>query len=92
MPEKIKEKAREMARQELQRRLEELDMTQSEARRYGQLLDKTQAYMHSLHSLLECKVLHVTIVWDCVYLFPRSCCKRGGTGVAPAADRRRARL
>lgn len=46
-----------MARQELQRRLEELDMTQSEARRYGQLLNKTQAYMHSLHSMLECRSL-----------------------------------
>ena len=46
-----------MACQELERRLEELDMTQSEARRYGQLLNKTQAYMHSLHSLLERRVL-----------------------------------
>jgi len=51
-----------MARQELQRRLEELDMTQSEARRYSQLLNKTQAYMHSLHSLLERRILTTTKV------------------------------
>ncbi|KXN89721.1 von Willebrand factor A domain-containing protein 8 [Leucoagaricus sp. SymC.cos] len=53
VPENIKERAREMARQELQRRLEELDMSQSEARGYGQLLIATQAHMQSLHNLLE---------------------------------------
>ncbi len=42
-----------MARQELQRRLEELDMSQSEAKGYGQLLSATQAHMASLLDLLE---------------------------------------
>ncbi|KAF8909617.1 AAA domain-containing protein [Gymnopilus junonius] len=53
VPDHIKEKAREMARQELQRRLEELDMSASEAKAYGQLLDATQAHMASLLDLLE---------------------------------------
>lgn len=53
VPGDVKEKAREMARQELKRRLEELDMTQSEARGYGQLLTATQAHMQSLQNLLE---------------------------------------
>lgn len=42
-----------MARQEFNRRLEELDMSQSEAKGYGQLLSATQAHMLSLHNLLE---------------------------------------
>ncbi|KDR77148.1 hypothetical protein GALMADRAFT_246376 [Galerina marginata CBS 339.88] len=53
VPDHIREKAREMARQELQRRLEELDMSASEARGYGQLLNATQAHMASLLDLLE---------------------------------------
>lgn len=53
VPEDVKEKAREMARLELQQRLEELDMSQSEARGYGQLLNATQAHMQSLHIMLE---------------------------------------
>ena len=53
VPDDIKEKAREMARQELQRRLEELDMSSAEARGYGELLAATQAHMLSLHDLLE---------------------------------------
>ncbi|PPR05936.1 hypothetical protein CVT24_006658 [Panaeolus cyanescens] len=53
VPDHIKEKAREMARQELQRRLEELDMSHSEARGYGALLSATQAHMASLLDLLE---------------------------------------
>ncbi|PFH48924.1 hypothetical protein AMATHDRAFT_148764 [Amanita thiersii Skay4041] len=53
VPEEIKAKAREMARQELQRRLEELDMTAAEARGYGALLKSTEAHMLSLHDLLE---------------------------------------
>lgn len=56
VPDHIKEKAREMARQELQRRLEELDMTASEAKGYGQLLTATQAHMASLLDLLERKL------------------------------------
>lgn len=53
VPDHVREKAREMARQELQRRLEELDMSHSEAAGYGQLLTETQAHMVSLHDLLE---------------------------------------
>ncbi|KAF4613211.1 hypothetical protein D9613_011059 [Agrocybe pediades] len=53
VPDHIREKAREMARQELQRRLEELDMSASEARGYGALLNATQAHMASLLDLLE---------------------------------------
>ncbi|KAJ3746345.1 AAA domain-containing protein [Lentinula detonsa] len=51
--EEIRAKAREMARQELQRRLEELDMSDIEAKGYGQLLQATQAHMLSLFDLLE---------------------------------------
>ncbi|KAG7095577.1 hypothetical protein E1B28_006310 [Marasmius oreades] len=53
VPEEIQEKAREMARQELKRRLEELDMTHSQAKGYGELLNATQAHMLSLHNILE---------------------------------------
>ncbi|KAF9485607.1 hypothetical protein BDN70DRAFT_847463 [Pholiota conissans] len=53
VPDHIKEKAREMARQELQRRLEELDMSHAEAKGYGQLLSATEAHMASLLDLLE---------------------------------------
>ncbi|KAJ6597514.1 AAA domain-containing protein [Mycena vulgaris] len=53
VPDHVREKAREMARQELQRRLEELDMSAGEAAGYGQLLAATQAHMVSLHDLLE---------------------------------------
>lgn len=42
-----------MARQELQRRLEELNMSASEAKGYGELLMATQTHMLSLHDLLE---------------------------------------
>lgn len=44
-----------MARQELQRRLEELDMSASDAKEYGALLNTVQAHILSLHDLLESK-------------------------------------
>ncbi|KAJ7050407.1 AAA domain-containing protein [Mycena amicta] len=53
VPDHIREKAREMARQELQRRLEELDMSKGDAAGYGQLLAATQSHMVSLYDLLE---------------------------------------
>ncbi|KAF7342156.1 von Willebrand factor A domain-containing protein 8 [Mycena venus] len=53
VPDHVREKAREMARQELQRRLEELDMSVSQAAGYGELLNATQAHMVSLYDLLE---------------------------------------
>ncbi|KAJ7860618.1 AAA domain-containing protein [Mycena olivaceomarginata] len=53
VPDHVREKAREMARQELQRRLEELDMSVSQAAGYGELLNATEAHMVSLYDLLE---------------------------------------
>lgn len=53
VPDDIQERAREMAREELKRRLEELDMSASEAKGYGALLNATQAHMASLLDLLE---------------------------------------
>ncbi|KAH6910612.1 AAA domain-containing protein [Coprinopsis sp. MPI-PUGE-AT-0042] len=53
VPDDIQEKAREMAREELKRRLEELDMSASEAKGYGALLNATQTHMASLLDLLE---------------------------------------
>lgn len=42
-----------MAREELQRRLEELNMNVADAKGYGQLLAGVDAHIHSLHDLLE---------------------------------------
>lgn len=42
-----------MAREELKRRLEELNMSVSDAKGYGQLLAGVDAHIHSLHNLLE---------------------------------------
>ena len=53
VPEHIKEKAREMARQELKRKLEELDMAAGEAKGYGDLLNAVQSHILSLYDLLE---------------------------------------
>lgn len=53
VPDYVKEKAHEMARQELQRCSEELNMTAAEAKGYGQLIMATQAQMASLLDLLE---------------------------------------
>lgn len=53
VPDHIKEKAQEMARQELQRRLEELNMSASEAKGHGQLIGATEVHMASLLDLLE---------------------------------------
>ncbi|CCM05477.1 uncharacterized protein FIBRA_07698 [Fibroporia radiculosa] len=53
VPDRIKEEARAMARQELARRLEELDMSAGEAKGYGALLTAVQAHIAQLHDLLE---------------------------------------
>lgn len=42
-----------MARQELQRRLEELDMTPAQAKGYGNLLEASQGHIAQLYDLLE---------------------------------------
>jgi len=53
VPDHIREKAREMARQELARRLEELNMTAAEAKGYGTYLEAVQGHIAQLHDLLE---------------------------------------
>ncbi|ETW77425.1 hypothetical protein HETIRDRAFT_156533 [Heterobasidion irregulare TC 32-1] len=53
VPDEIREQAREMARQELARRLEELNMSAAEAKGYGSLLTSVQAHIAQLHDLLE---------------------------------------
>lgn len=53
VPDHIREKAKQMAREELQRRLEELNMNVADAKGYGQLLAGVDAHIHSLHDLLE---------------------------------------
>ena len=42
-----------MAREELARRLEELDMSKGEAKEYGSLLSEVQSHIAQLHDLLE---------------------------------------
>ena len=53
VPDDIKEQAREMARQELARRLEELNMGAAQATEYGKLLTSVQVQIAQLHDLLE---------------------------------------
>ncbi|KAI0061227.1 hypothetical protein BV25DRAFT_1857935 [Artomyces pyxidatus] len=49
----VKEQAREMAKQELARRLEELDMNAAGAAGYGALLTAVESHIAQLHDLLE---------------------------------------
>jgi hypothetical protein len=60
----IQDKAREMACEELKRRLEQLNMSASDTKGYGQLLNGVDAHIHSLHDLLE----HMFLV-DCNGIF-----------------------
>ncbi|KAJ3534193.1 hypothetical protein NM688_g7173 [Phlebia brevispora] len=53
VPDSVKEKAREMARQELARRLEELNMSAGEAAVYGKYLEAVQGHIAQLYDLLE---------------------------------------
>ncbi|KAI0708684.1 AAA domain-containing protein [Earliella scabrosa] len=53
VPDHVKEQAREMARQELARRLEELNMSAGEAKLYGSLLAAVEGHIAPLHDLLE---------------------------------------
>ena len=53
VPDHIKVKAREMARAELARRLEELNLSQHEAKGYSGLLAAVDAHIVRLHDLLE---------------------------------------
>lgn len=89
VPDHVKEKAREMARQELQRRLEELNMSASDAQGYGELLAATQTHMLSLHDLLESKAYQYVIMRHTnsvplTYFRPR--CERGRTSLGEEAD------
>lgn len=53
VPDHIKDKAREMAREELARRLEELNMSAGEAKVYGKYLEAVQGHIAQLYDLLE---------------------------------------
>lgn len=48
-----------MARQELARRLEELDMNAAEARGYGVYLEAVQGHIAQLHDLLESEAMMI---------------------------------
>ena len=68
VPEHIRENARRMAREELARRLEELNLSTSDAAMYGRLLSSVQSHVAQLHDLLEstCYIPQVD-----PYLLPR---------------------
>ncbi|KAL1948550.1 hypothetical protein VTO73DRAFT_12625 [Trametes versicolor] len=53
VPDHVKERAREMARLELARRLEELNMSAGDAKGYGALFTAVEGHIASLHDLLE---------------------------------------
>ena len=53
VPDETRERAREMAKAELARRLEELNMTTGEAKEYAGLLSSVQAHIAGLLDLLE---------------------------------------
>ena len=55
VPDHIKDQARQMAREELKRRLEELDMSAGEAKEYGGLLAEVETHVNVLFELLESK-------------------------------------
>lgn len=80
VPDHIKERAREMARQELERRLEELNMSMGDARGYGELLTAVQAHITTLHDLLE-RMLSLQLLLDFMLTLDpfRPCCQGGRT-------------
>ena len=53
VPEHIRENARRMAREELARRLEELNLSTADAVIYDRLLSSVQSQIAQLHDLLE---------------------------------------
>lgn len=53
MPDHIRDRAREMAKQELQRRLEELNMSVSEATDYSKIVGPIDSQVALLHDLFE---------------------------------------
>lgn len=64
VPDHIKEQAREMARAELARRLEELNLSKNEAKGYAHLYGAVQSHIARLHDLLESEG----------YVYDKSCC------------------
>lgn len=79
-----------MARQELARRLEELNMTAGEAKGYGALLDAVQAHIVRLHDLFE-RTLAVWFRSYCLGLMQVTCrplCERRGASLGETTDRR----
>ena len=69
-----------MARQELARRLQELDMTESEARGYGALLDAVQGHIAQLFDLFE-SAFSASFFDPASRFRDRSVCERGGARV-----------
>ncbi|EIW79654.1 hypothetical protein CONPUDRAFT_137936 [Coniophora puteana RWD-64-598 SS2] len=53
VPDHIRDRAREMAREELKQRLQALDMSTADAAVYGEHLTAVQGHINSLHDLLE---------------------------------------
>jgi len=53
VPEHIQENARRMAKEELARRLEELNLSVGDAATYDRLLSSVQSHVAQLHDLLE---------------------------------------
>jgi len=53
VPDHIRDRAREMAREELKQRLQALDMSTADAAMYGEHLTAVQGHINSLHDLLE---------------------------------------
>lgn len=92
VPDDVKERAREMARQELERRLEELNMSVSEAKGYGRLLTATQTHMLSLHDLLErtsCNTINIETITVLILIhqtWPRKKKNGSGSSAKPTAS------
>ena len=87
VPDHIREKAREMARQELARRLEELDMSVAEARGYGVYLEAVQGHIAQLHDLLESMSLSLSLLFTTLNQELRSGSKGGRASLGETSDR-----
>lgn len=93
VPDHVKERAREMARLELARRLEELNMSPGEAKGYGALFAAVEGHIASLHDLLESASSLLDPDGGVGILTSdtcRSCGARGRADLGEAADGRRA--
>ena len=94
VPDHIKAKAREMAEQELARKLEELNMSMGEAKEYNALLGEVQSHVAQLHDLLEsaCRlpsmwIISANVAGDTITSRRyRPVCTRGRARVAQTSD------